>query len=427
MAVKDANGNVLIIIPSENATHLVDESLLVPEYQSYLNGTIFDEVYHARTGYEFIHHLTTYEWTHPPLGKIFIALGIKIFGMNPFGWRIPGTLFGIMMLPLFYVFSKRIFKKTWVATATTILFASDFMHFTQTRIATIDVFVVLFIIGMYYFMYCYYDEPHTDNSLKDNWKLLALSGLFMGLAISCKWTGVYGAFGLAVIFFISLFKKDWNSKRFMKTIVVCCLFFIIIPFIIYTLCYIPVVRNEGVGLLGRMWKDQAAMLTYHKEANSEHPYSSMFYQWPIIYRPILYYARTIEENLSETISSFGNPLIWWSGILAFFILLYDSIIKKNKNALFIIIGYLAQYLPWIFVGRTLFIYHYFPSVPFVILMIGYVMNDLVKNNKRDKKWCYIYVAVSVLLFILFYPVLSGYPVNKEYVSIGLCWHDSWVF
>lgn len=36
-----------------------------------------------------------------------------------------------------------------------VLFAADFMHFAQTRIATIDVYITFFIILMYYFMYDY--------------------------------------------------------------------------------------------------------------------------------------------------------------------------------------------------------------------------------------------------------------------------------
>ena len=54
---------------------------------TYMNGTMFDEVYHGRTGYEFVHGLPTYETTHPQFGKCLIALGIKMFGMTPFGWR----------------------------------------------------------------------------------------------------------------------------------------------------------------------------------------------------------------------------------------------------------------------------------------------------------------------------------------------------
>lgn len=431
IAVRDANGDWINITTSEGTLRLLDEKESVPKYRSYLNGTIFDEIYHARTAYELIHHIPTYEWTHPPLGKLIMSLGIRAFGMNPFGWRFMGTFLGILMLPIFYIFAKNMFKKTWLATIITTLFATDFMHFTQTRIATIDVYVVFFIIFMYYFMYRYYIEEHSDARMKDNWKMLALSGLFMGFAISSKWTGAYAALGLAVIFFIALIKKDWIGsekphKRFYQTILACFLFFVAIPFFIYVICYIPVIRQEGAGLLEKVWKEQIAMFGYHQGVHSDHPYSSKFYEWPIIVRPILYYVRRTSENLSESIAAFGNPLIWWSGIPAFFYLLYVSVKHKSKNALFIVIGYLAQYLPWVFIGRTVFIYHYFPSVPFVILMIGYAMNELVKNNKAAKKWCYVYMGVSIFLFFLFYPVLSGYPIRIEFAQNCLRWFDSWV-
>ena len=80
--------------------------------------------------------LEPYENTHPPLGKLIISLGIRMFGMNPFGWRFMGTLFGVLMLPILYHLLKRLFGSTFLCTAGTVLFAFDFMHYVQTRIAT---------------------------------------------------------------------------------------------------------------------------------------------------------------------------------------------------------------------------------------------------------------------------------------------------
>ena len=138
------------------SSELHDERKTVPNRESYYNSTYFDEIYHARTAYEFINSEHVYEWTHPPLGKVFIAMGIKMFGMNPFGWRITGTVFGILMLFFIYIFVKKMTNQTWLSAISTLVFAFDFMHFTQTRIATIDVYVTFFIILMYLFMYIYY-------------------------------------------------------------------------------------------------------------------------------------------------------------------------------------------------------------------------------------------------------------------------------
>src|SRR5437016_299889 len=46
------------------------------------NEQIFDEVYHARTAQEYLNGLEPYEWTHPPLGKLLIAIGVWAFGFN---------------------------------------------------------------------------------------------------------------------------------------------------------------------------------------------------------------------------------------------------------------------------------------------------------------------------------------------------------
>ena len=53
-----------------------------------------------------------------------------------------------------------------------------------------------------------------------------------------------------------------------------------------------------------------------------------------------------------------------------------------------------------------FIYHYFPSVPFVTVMVGYSMYLIVKKHPKAKKFAYVYAALAVGLFAMFYPVLT---------------------
>lgn len=446
----DTEGNYVTPSNAEICPALFDETEVIPERESYLNGTYFDEIYHARTGYEFSEGLYSYEWTHPPLGKVFIMFGIMIFGMVPFGWRIAGTVFGIIMLPCIYVFAKKLFKKTWIATVAMMLFAVDFMHFAQTRIATIDVFVTLFIILMYYFMYQYINRSYYDRKFSKVMIPLALSGFFMGFGAASKWTGCYAGCGLAVIFFADLYKryKEYRyavtkpdgktngishktvikefPKRTKQTILLCCLFFIVIPAIIYVLSYIPFVSASGNNLIERVLLNQKNMYNYHADLVSEHPFESKWYQWPFMTRPIWYYSHKVDDVISEGISSFGNPFVWWAGIPAFLYMIYRSIRNSDKKALFLSLGYLAQYLPWFFVTRTTYIYHYFPSVPFVVLMVTYALSKFAGNNKKRKYMVFGYVALATIAFIMFYPVLSGYPVDRNYVITWLKWFDSWV-
>ena len=125
----------------EGCEPLFDERETVPADSSYLNSSYFDEIYHVRTAYEHIEAVEPYEISHPPLGKLLLGLGIRAFGLNPFGWRFMGTFMGCMMLPLLYLFVKRMFGGVTVPAIASILMATDFMHFTQTRIATIDSYV----------------------------------------------------------------------------------------------------------------------------------------------------------------------------------------------------------------------------------------------------------------------------------------------
>ena len=446
-----ADGTIITPLNSNDYPNLFDEQEMFPGRSTFRDSTYFDEIYHARTAYEFVHGLTTYENTHPPLGKIIMSLGVRAFGMNPFGWRIMGVLFGIFMVPVMYAFSRRMFKETWIATVATIMLAFDFMHFSQTRIATIDVFVTFFIICSYYFMYKYYQMSFYDTSLKKTFMTLGACGILMGCQMAAKWTGVYAAGGLAVIFFVTLGKRfqeylyakkhlggvtngishDYIAKNFIghtvKTVLFCCVFFVVIPAVIYTASYLPFYDYEGTtGLVDKMLKNQHLMFTYHQGVDQVHPFSSRWWQWPIIYRPIWYFSGIVNETTAEGISAFGNPAVWWAGIPAFFYLLHRVIRKSDKKALFLVIGYLSQYLPWVFIGRTTFIYHYFTSVPFVVLMVAYCLYLLVKKVKVPKAVVFGYAGIVVILFLLFYPVLSGQPVNKQFVYHILRWMDTWV-
>nr|MBQ4320083.1 phospholipid carrier-dependent glycosyltransferase [Clostridia bacterium] len=83
-----STGEVIAVLSDGSA--LFDEQALVPDMPDYQNGMYFDEIFHARTAYEHINGLQPYEISHPPLGKLLISVGILLFGMNPFGWRIAG-------------------------------------------------------------------------------------------------------------------------------------------------------------------------------------------------------------------------------------------------------------------------------------------------------------------------------------------------
>ena len=436
---------------------LFDEGSLYSGQSSFRNSMYFDEIYHGRTAYEFLHGLTSYENTHPPMGKILIALGVAVFGMNPFGWRIVGTVLGILMVPIVYLFARRLTRDTLSAALACLLFAFDFMHFTQTRLATIDVYITFFVLLMYYFMYQYSVLSFYDTSLRKTWLPLGACGICMGMGVACKWTGVYAGCGLAVIFFSVLYRRyreylyaksdpegatEGISHRHIlasflpntrRTVYFCLVFFVVLPALIYLLSYLPFRDYSGRGLLARALYNQSTMYGYHSNLDATHAFSSPWYEWPVMMRPIWYYSRIVtgaaeQGGLREGISAFGNPAVWWVGIPAFLYTLWLWGKKKDRSAAFLAVGYLAQYLPWFFVTRITFIYHYFPSVVFVVLMNVY---GLFQWRSRLPRRVFLplvlaYGGAAAALFLLFYPVLSGQPVEASFVAQYLRWFRSWV-
>ena len=409
---------------SAAANALFNEQDLVPEKQSYLNSSYFDEIYHARTAWESLRHDGMYEITHPPLGKLLIALGLKLFGVTPFGWRFSGTLCGVLMLPLLYAFVQRLFGRRSVSIACTLVFAFDFMHFTQTRIATIDSYSVFFILGMYYYMYRFLAEAEHRRLH------LGLSGLFFGLGAASKWTCLYAGAGLALLWLLYWLRSGRMWKReFWENVGFCLLTFVLLPGLIYYLSYWPYGRTAGLRGIGMFFDrdylrlvldNQQYMFSYHSGLVATHPYASRWYQWIADIRPILYYA-DYTGGRHSIIMAFTSPLLCWGGLLAMIAVGIYS--RRDRKAGFILLGYLSQLLPWVPVSRLTFAYHYFPSEIFLVLALGYVLAKL--EARGQKNYSVAVAAIAVGLFVLFYPCLSGIPVRAAYCENVLKWFGSW--
>lgn len=440
--------------------NVIDEQSIVPYHHTYMVGSYFDEIYHARTAYEHLEGLKAYESTHPPLGKLLIAIGIQLFGLGPFGWRIVGALAGAAMLPIIYVMAKAILRRTSYAAGAMILFAVDFMHFTQTRIATIDVYGVLFIMLMFLFMNQYARMNFYRDRLLHTFIPLGLAGLFFGLGIASKWIVFYGGAGLAIMLAITLLRRyteyrnaglllqgndgskpakslkvkaEQIRKKFVpytiSTLAICLLFYVAIPAAIYALANIPVLKPaEGGYTLQALIDYQVNMFNYHSNLVSSHPFSSTWWEWPFMKRPVWYYLDSAPlEGMRSTIVALGNPLIWWTGLFTMLATTVVSIRRKDGMATMLVIAYFSQYVPWMLVPRETFLYHYFAMVPFMIVSIMYMFKLLEEHYKWNSKIRYAFVSLAVLLFIMFYPALSGMMVSESYILNVLRWFPSWVF
>ena len=484
----DENDNRISLYVEED-NPLFDESFLVPVRVNNLNSLYFDEVYYARSAYEYVNGIDCYEWSHPPLGKLLMAIPILLFGYSPFTSRLMGNIVGILLIPVMYILTKKLFRNRKYAFLGAILMMFDTFHFVHTRTALVDGYQLLFILLSVLFMKNYLDLKIDDSFRKKSINLF-LSGLFIGCALATKWNAAYVAIGLAVVFFIHFFKeteiikllkenininivlkwlvfllliplflyylsfliinKDvakifilvylgllvlWilfalfkflsKNNYIAKLIIICIVSFVFVPLIICILSYIlfPNVDYYNKTLLGII--DQAKLMyDYHSNLVATHPFSSVWYEWPIMYKPVWFYSGTVSNITRTTIVDIGNPAIWWFGIVSF-IYVVISAIKKNRESLLILIFILCTFIPYIFIGRIMFMYHYFITLPFVMLGIVGFIKWLGEKFKTDKIY-YLYISLVILLFIIFYPVISGMVIGEDYIT-SLKWLSSWTF
>jgi predicted membrane-bound dolichyl-phosphate-mannose-protein mannosyltransferase len=84
---------------------------------------------------------------HPPLGKLLIAAGMKLYGDNPFGWRFFPIVFGSLAILAIYWLVRAAGGGSWLAVGAASLMAVDNLSLVHGRIATLDVFVVTFMLA----------------------------------------------------------------------------------------------------------------------------------------------------------------------------------------------------------------------------------------------------------------------------------------
>jgi dolichyl-phosphate-mannose--protein O-mannosyl transferase len=117
---------------------------------------IFDEVYFARAGEEYLKAVPQFEWTHPPFTKLVIAVSIALFGDNSFGWRFLNVVIGSLQIAVIYAFAKRLTSSTPFAALAALLLIFDGFHFVEQRISTGEITISTLILIVLYSFYRYW-------------------------------------------------------------------------------------------------------------------------------------------------------------------------------------------------------------------------------------------------------------------------------
>ncbi len=457
-------------------TQLFDEQGLMTAKPSYLTSTYFDEIYHGRTAYEFVKGLPVYETTHPPLGKALLSLGIRLFGMNPFGMRSMHAIAGILLMILLFLLGRQILGSRFGAYSVMILGMLDFMPFVQSRYSTIDTFSVLTINLILLFTFKYIREQESRANPGSSRQTLSLIFISFALAVSAKWTAIYALAGVLFIIFIIklrqlvIFLREksklkigkaatvnfrqatagyeesqpkglaglnqlfWHKNILPTVITILVLLFLVTP-LIYYLSYIPFLKSSGVQEIfsargvGAVINNQKWMYSYHSNLTATHPFSSPWWCWPFNFKPLwLYSGPEVAAADKATIVTMGNPLIWWLGLVALLVIGYQLLRARRLSIMhFGFICFLASYLPWVLVNRVTFIYHYYTMLPLLYVFIAFMLENCWRHSVQGRKIVYGILAVGLGLLILFYPALSGMEVSQKYIEFLRWFPKEWYF
>ncbi len=417
-------------IRSEGSPHaglekLVDEQAKVDLPVTAASETVFDEVYFVRAAEDYLNGRPPSEVTHPPLGKEMIALGIAFQGYSPFGWRILEAVFATLMIPVLYVLGEELSGSKAVGVTAAILLSLDFMHFTYARIATVDTFTVFFTMVSWFFFIRYLKTRRLKPTKNSDLMLWAVSS---GLAFSTKWYALFGLIGQVLILFAfggrllpetgpAGAEKQWGGKLSALAIVAA------VSGAVYLCTYLPQVP-QGLTIQGLV-AEQFQMLGFHTGLTATHPYSSPWYSWPLILRPLWMYVSDLPGNAVSTIVAMGNPAIWWMGFAAVLFCTDRYQRRRDLTSLFIVAIFFTQWLVFALITRPLFIYHYYINVPVICLASAILLRE-AWNTSEWRPIVVTYVVAAAFLLFLFYPVISGGPVSRDLVN-SLRWFSSWVF
>ena len=352
-----------------------------------------------------------------------------------------------------------------------LLLSADGLLLVESRLALLHVALVGFgLVGLA----AWARSHHCCHPLP--WRLLA--GLVLGACINVKWNGAGYLLALWCLEGI----RTWRDRpqRQPPQATRPWLWLGILPCGVYLLCWLPYLKLTGQTL----WGIHRHLWQFHIQAGA-HPYQSAWYTWPLMIRPIAYFYQGLAGNESvgigpatpsptTAISLYGmnHPFLVWLGTAAIALLIVQkvgqfrqrsssaaevetqnidraakfgdpTISRPRKRARLkrsaikhlrdsrpspstaVVITYLANWLPWAFIQRSTFFYHYFSSALMAEIALAWLMSHWLTSNRPSWHWAAgSLLGLIVAGFIFWLPLWIGWPLSLEALQ-QRWWVPSW--
>jgi dolichyl-phosphate-mannose-protein mannosyltransferase len=336
---------------------------------------IFDENHYVPEARNIIEEQEIVRPEHPPLGKLIIVGGIKLFGDNPWGWRIFSVIFGTATIVLFYFLCRRLEMSRNAASIATFLLALENMTFVQASVAMLDVYCLTFMLATFLL---YASRQY------------AATGIAIGLSALAKLNGALAALG---VFIHWLFQPRGRSRWFILTVVLAPVAFV--GFM--ALFDLAIVQDfsaleDPISRIKTMLS-LSGSLTF---TSVEHPAMSRPWEWLLSYEPMAYWY---EPHYLAAIS----PSVWALIIPTFAYMVYRAV-RGSQAGLFGAAWFAGTYLVWIplslITDRVSYIYYFYPTVGAVCLGLGLGLAQLLEFYQRRQPGKLKKTVLALFIFYL---------------------------
>lgn len=404
---------------------------------------IFDEVYYAKDAADLLRHGVerNSEGTgpgfvaHPPLGKWFIAAGEQLFGVTALGWRFAAALVGTLSVLVFIRVARRMTRSTLLGCVAGVLISLDALHFVQSRIAMLDIFLMWWILLAFACLLIDRDalRARLADGLPAGWRPWRLLGAAcLGLAMATKWSALWYIVALAVLSFAwdcgarrsagvrrpvrAALTDNWRAALICAGLIAAC----------YTVSWAGWFLSDdgwdrsygGTAIVGWIHYHRE-ILNFHTGLTTHHRYESQPWSWLLLGRPVAYYYTAPtgcgSPACSREVIAIGNPALWWPFLAALVGVTWRWLAHRDWRGAAVLVGVGAGFLPWLpYPDRTMFLFYALPALPFLILAttlcLGMVLGGPAATPGRRLfgAWAVAgYVSLVAVTFAFFHPVLVG--------------------
>ncbi|MGH7616700.1 MAG: phospholipid carrier-dependent glycosyltransferase [Gemmatimonadaceae bacterium] len=423
------------------------------------NAVVFDELHYKHFAGHYLQH-TFYFDVHPPLANLLYALVAHVAGVSADTLlgnapvtilRVLPAFCGTLLVPLGYAILRQLGARRRVATLAGLALLAENALLVDTRFTLVEPLILssgLAALSL--------DLAARRSMGASRWALLAASALFAGAALSFKWTG---ASALGII--LTLWAVDvWKERRVSPRAMGEASLLAGVPIVVYVVTFavhFALLTHVGVGeaamsasfrntLIGWPQYDSTAHMSLaakiadiHGVMNrgnreleyATHPASSPWYTWPIMKHPIaLWENEAAGAGRKQMIVLLGNPVLWWGGMLgvvfaAGMLLRRRSRSPERQFALAFLLGAFAiDFVPFMFITRLMYIYHYLFALVFAVLLGAYVLGSAAGWNDgddalfrfesaRSARLYWGVVALIIVAFAYFSPLSYGWTISQR--------------